>query len=256
MEAAVWISESHRKPLYPYIFTCKFTCKFSLKRVIGLIWGFWFLLMLDPHWDFSWIPSCCPVWWRSSSFGYAELALHVFQQIRGGVDVGVGQLITLVLGLGCCRVGLPYLHLQVSSPALPWLVHPLQWWTRVGASSPDFLSSVLALPHLCQLYCTSFTRFRGHSPECCRWWRTGIALPLLQPQDQLSYLPKVGWDEGGGQISPATSLYSRWGTRSDFSHNPVSRVSSTVRPRQGAGTISWILQLVIEGNRSLVHHRW
>lgn len=31
--------------------------------------------------------------------------LYVFQQIIDGVDVGAGQVITLVLGLGSCRVG-------------------------------------------------------------------------------------------------------------------------------------------------------
>ena len=56
----------------------------------------------------------------------------MLQQIADGVDVVVNQLIALVLGLASCRIfaGLfsPTLVLttRVSSPALPWLVHPLQ----------------------------------------------------------------------------------------------------------------------------------
>ena len=36
-----------------------------------------------------------------------DLSLHVFQQIIDGMDVGVGQLITLFLGLGSYRIDQP-----------------------------------------------------------------------------------------------------------------------------------------------------
>ena len=34
-------------------------------------------------------------------------SLHMLQQITDGVDAGTGQVVTLSLGLGSCRVGLP-----------------------------------------------------------------------------------------------------------------------------------------------------
>lgn len=55
------------------------------------------LLMLGPHWESSWISCCCP--------GLAIQQLYVLLQIIDGMDVGAGQLITLVLGLGSYRVG-------------------------------------------------------------------------------------------------------------------------------------------------------
>ena len=57
-----------------------------------------------------------------AALGLQDRPLHMLQQITDGVDVGSGQVINLVLGLGSDRVGIPT---RVSSPALPWLIHPL-----------------------------------------------------------------------------------------------------------------------------------
>ena len=46
------------------------------------------------------------------TLGLQDWPLHVLQQIIDGVDVGVGQLIGIVLGLGGCGVGQ-----QVSFPS-------------------------------------------------------------------------------------------------------------------------------------------
>ena len=69
--------------------------------------SFCYTMDTGPCLDSTWLSSCCPVSWRSCSFGSAGLAqpLYMLQQIIEGVDVGGDQLITLILGLGSCRVG-------------------------------------------------------------------------------------------------------------------------------------------------------
>lgn len=67
-------------------------------------------------------------------------------QIIDGVNVGAGQVIKLVLGLGSCRV-LPcsYYWGELSSIALT--NSPLEDMSGDG-NSPTFLPSGLAFPHL------------------------------------------------------------------------------------------------------------
>lgn len=83
------------------------------------------LSTLEPHWDSSWIFSCCPLSWRFCTFGSLPLCTAVHRQ----VDV-VG------VGLGGSSVGqqlfpIHPLH-QISSPAVSWLAYP-----RAKASSPS-----------------------------------------------------------------------------------------------------------------------
>lgn len=51
-----------------------------------------------------------------SALGLKDQSLHMLLQIIIWVDIGVGQLITLVLGLGHCRVHQPASCLQSSPP--------------------------------------------------------------------------------------------------------------------------------------------
>ena len=55
------------------------------------------LLILGPHWDSSVVVLC-----RGDAFGMQEQPLHMIQQIIDGVNVGLGQFIALILGLGAC----------------------------------------------------------------------------------------------------------------------------------------------------------
>lgn len=106
------------------------------------------LLMLDPHWNSSWISWCCPVLWRFYSFGSAGLViLHVATDHKRS---GYWGRATWILGLSRCRVGhqlLLVLITRMSCPVLSWQVHPLQWWARDRAGAPAFMSSELDLPH-------------------------------------------------------------------------------------------------------------
>lgn len=55
---------------------------------------------LVPHWASSWPSHCCTVWWRScspESIEHPPNPTPVLQQITDGVDVVVGQHITLLL---------------------------------------------------------------------------------------------------------------------------------------------------------------
>lgn len=119
MGTAMWHSESHSKLLYQYIFACRHL----FQRIIGLVWEPWSLLhhlTLGPHWDpQDWTdPSPC-LW---------------IQQITNVEDVGLGEKNTLVLVLGSYTGQLsPLSTTRASSPALPWLVQPLQWWAKGGA---------------------------------------------------------------------------------------------------------------------------
>jgi hypothetical protein len=62
VEAVVFDSVSHRLTLCPHFFVMS-SCPDSRPLVSAT------LPILDPHRDSSWIPSCCPVSWRSCSFG-------------------------------------------------------------------------------------------------------------------------------------------------------------------------------------------
>ena len=54
------------------------------------------LVILEPHWESSGIYFCFPV----SALDLQGLPFHMLQQFTDGVDVGVGQLKVLDLGLG------------------------------------------------------------------------------------------------------------------------------------------------------------
>ena len=58
------------------------------------------LLILVTHWGSSQISCCCPVSWRSCSVGSGGRTLSHAQNFIGEVDVGVGQIKALNLGLG------------------------------------------------------------------------------------------------------------------------------------------------------------
>lgn len=120
-----------------------------------------------------------------AALGLQGWSLHVFPQSIDGVDVEVGQLITLDLGLGGCRVLsarqlFPVFTTSVSSPA---------WRAQSRAGSPAFSSLGAALPHLRPAWATQLSYPEGLYPKCCTWWGPDIALLLLQPQSQLSHLP-------------------------------------------------------------------
>ena len=101
--------------------------------------------------------------WRSCSFGYVGWSPSALQQFINGVDVGVGQL--KALGVGVAELvslpALPHTHHHTTrsgSPALPWLAHLMLQPARGRASSPALTSSVQAHWHPChqsQLYCAA-----------------------------------------------------------------------------------------------------
>ena len=106
MEAVVGRSESYSKAFSAYIFPCK--C--PLHRVIGLVQGLWLLLHYDC-WTLIGTPLGYPVvalcHGGPAALGLQDLSLHMLQQITDGLDVGVGQLIALILGLGGFWVSQP-----------------------------------------------------------------------------------------------------------------------------------------------------
>ena len=157
--------------------------------------------MLDPHWDSSWISYCCPVSWKSCSLGQQDQPLHIFLQNINGVDVGVGQRITLFLGLDIAELASP-LALRCI------LYHNLLWLHRQGELSSIVLArSPLAVMNKGQgpFYCTFALRVNTTTPEpsepallCClakvqgplsevlQLVRDRDVLPLLGPRDQLT----------------------------------------------------------------------
>lgn len=70
----------------------------------------------------------------------------------------------------------------MSSPAVLQLAH--QEATSVANSAFMSLSSA-NLQHQAQFFFFTLARCKASSPECCRWWGWGPALPLLWPQGQL-----------------------------------------------------------------------
>jgi hypothetical protein len=125
--------------------------------------------ILEIHWDSSWISCCCPVLWRSCSFGSVGLALSsVLRQLLHGIDVWNGPFESpgsgpeRYLSLSSCWLFL--LSLTPSGPA-----HQL-------LSQPEPALTVLSMwavrPAL---------QSAGAGP----------ALLLSWPQGQVSYLPAV-----------------------------------------------------------------
>ena len=102
-----------------------------MHRVIGLVQGLWLLLHYDC-WALIGTPLGYPVValcrGGPAALGLQDLSLHVLQQITDGVDVGVGQLIALILGLGGAGlVGLPALphpHHQVELSSIALIGSP------------------------------------------------------------------------------------------------------------------------------------
>lgn len=126
MAAVVWHSELHCRPFIHTSLLASVHCRKSLeslwsglKPLVSVT-----LAILGPYWgtplDYPAVALCGG---DPAALGLQDPSLQVFQQIADGIDLGVGQLITLVLGLGSCRVGQP-----ASSPLSPpprWaLLHP------------------------------------------------------------------------------------------------------------------------------------
>lgn len=103
--------------------------------VIGMDRGLWLLYTINPR-TFSKISSqisCC--WPDTLQLWFCRTVLHILLQLIDGIDVRVGQLKALKLGLGGSWVGQPTSSkpkTRVNSPILP------RW--RAGA---DFLPSVV-----------------------------------------------------------------------------------------------------------------
>jgi hypothetical protein len=80
---------------------------------------------------------------------FGSIELNMFHEIIDGVDVGVGQLKALDLGLEVAVLA-AYQFLctcttRVSSPALPWLAHPMLQVAKGGGCS-SLMSSKSASP--------------------------------------------------------------------------------------------------------------
>lgn len=63
--------------------------------------------MVGPQWASYWVPAVALSFEHPAALGLPVGSLHVLQQITDGVEVGVDQVIALVLSLDKCRDGLP-----------------------------------------------------------------------------------------------------------------------------------------------------
>ena len=113
MEAVVCHSVSHRIPFCPYILSCQ--C------LLQMVQGLWLCYTVNTKsWPGLGYPVVAPCYGDS-----AALALqppHVLQQFTDEVDIGVGQLKALDLGLGGSWVGWSASSLIPTLPrcVLPW----------------------------------------------------------------------------------------------------------------------------------------
>lgn len=129
------------------------TCHWSGSRPLVSIT----LLTLGPHWDSSWLSCCCPVSWSSCSFRSAGHVPSHASTVYSEVDVGVGQLAALVLGLsGSWLHQSASVHSltptsRASSPTLSQVASTLQKAARSWVSS-------LALRPWVWLTCTHTAR--------------------------------------------------------------------------------------------------
>lgn len=152
MDAAVWHSESHSKLLCPDIFI-----QCSLQEVIDLVQGLW-LQLCYLCWTLTEtlpvVTLCCG---NPAAVGLGVSPFHVPQQIVDGVDVGVGQFITLVLSLGsswkapglsACQLSC-VLTTMVSSPTLS-LLNTLSAMSCTGAVQWPLSHLSQALTCVCQ----------------------------------------------------------------------------------------------------------
>lgn len=118
------------------------------------------------------MPYCCPVSWRSCSIGTIGLAPSQAPALQRwdswwGRSWPGSFLSWLACQLSCIH------GIGASSPALPWIVHPVLQPVRGRASFPTLMPSGLAYSHphhQGQLYCAVQERCKAHSPNCwCRW---------------------------------------------------------------------------------------
>lgn len=117
--------------------------------------------------------------------------LCMLEKFLDRVDVGVGQLIALLLGLVCSWVGQfsnSSLSTRSSSSVLPRLVHPKGQQQAMVPCSPALTplwQTHVHLYHQDQIYCTAQARCRACSSEYCTKWGTRRALmtsgPSLSP---------------------------------------------------------------------------
>lgn len=113
-------------------------------------------LILGSHWGSFCIFCHCLMLWRFCSFGSAGLAPSLLYQFINEVDVGVGQLTALVLGLASSWIG----HSTSSPSSSPWW-QALQPRPTSSHNAVDSKASgpllLLSFPQG-WLTCTSFNR--------------------------------------------------------------------------------------------------
>jgi hypothetical protein len=131
--------------------------------------------ILEPQRGSSQVSRYYPVLWGSCSFGSVGRApsftpaVHQYGLCWGGPiqspGSGAGRYLELISPLA-----LLHPHHQGSSPAVPWLAHPMLQSARSRDSSPALMTS--GPVHLCphhqgQLYSAAQARCRVQSPLLC-----------------------------------------------------------------------------------------
>lgn len=187
MEAIVCETVSHSMPFCSH----SVTCKCSLQWVLGLVWGqdyqYWILGLLSDllfylcHWD-------------STALGLQDQSFKELQKPRDDVDVGVGQLKALDLGLGCSWAGqtssspAPKLPGKFSSIALAYPMPISKGQSQLFCSHAP--GGQLTHNHSSRNSFIMLPRWGAEPtlPKCCNWWGAGLALQLCRPQGQLSHL--------------------------------------------------------------------
>lgn len=188
--------------------------------------------ILDLHLDSSQLSCCCPVSWRSGSFGTAGPALwwapvvHRWCRFWGGLIHSSGSSLGVISWPPYCNPG-------VSSTTLFRLAHPILPVAGDTVNSPALTPWGPA--HLCPkawLYCASQGR-------ACSW-------PGPGPPHQHSW-PQGQGVRGGAQHSWAQATSGQMSSQSGFpmltpsgwlTLTPSTRVSSTVLPRRGSTILS------------------
>lgn len=141
-----WVTQKTFKFIYLLCVHCR-------ESLTGLVQGLWFLL---HYWFWALIRitvvyGALALWCGDPvALGLEGLVPFMILEITYVIDVGVGQHITLVPGLGSSSWSDHQLSLvlttRVSSPAV--YVCSLQWWARSGTTSPAFMPWGSELPHL------------------------------------------------------------------------------------------------------------
>ena len=130
------------------------------------------LSILDPHQASYCLFCCCPVLWRTFSFGTAGLALSQASTVHRRCRYWVGStpwIWAWVIAELVNFLALPHLHYQgkLSSTAL----------ARLSIATIGRRQAYLFPLYPGQLYCAAQVRYRAscfydpmtNSPDCCRW---------------------------------------------------------------------------------------